>query len=38
MFEENNLHINNDCIDFDEENGAFLNKYLVSESVGEDNE
>ena len=30
-FEENNLQINDDYIDFDEENGSFLNKYLKSE-------
>ena len=34
-FEENNLQINNDYNDFDEENGAFLNKYLKSELCDE---
>ena len=38
MFEENSLHINNDCIDFDEENGAFLKKYLIFEADDEDDE
>ena len=38
MFEENCLHINNDYIDFDEENGAFLKKYLISEADDEDDE
>ena len=34
-FEENNLQINDDYIDFDEENGSFLNKYLKSELCDE---
>ena len=34
-FEENNLQINDDFIDFDEENGSFLNKYLKSELCDE---
>ena len=34
--EENYLQISDDYIDFEEENGAFLKKYLVSESEGED--
>ena len=34
-FEENNLQINDDYIDFDEENGSFLNKYLKSEICDE---
>ena len=31
MLKENNLRTDNNYIDFDEENGEFLNKYLVSE-------
>ena len=34
-FIENNLQINDDYIDFDEENGSFLNKYLKSEICDE---
>ena len=34
-FEENNLQINDDYIDFDEGNGSFLNKYLKSELCDE---
>ena len=34
-FEENNLQIDDDGIDFDEENGSFLNKYLKSELCDE---
>ena len=34
-FEENNLQINDDYINFDEENGSFLNKYLKSELCDE---
>ena len=34
-FEENNLQINDDYIDFDEENGSFLNRYLKSELCDE---
>ena len=39
-FEENNLQINDDYIDFDKENGSFINKYLESELCEEydDNE
>ena len=34
-FEENNLQINDDYIDFDEGNGSFVNKYLKSELCDE---
>ena len=34
-FEENNMQINDDYIDFDEENGSFLNKNLKSELCDE---
>ena len=34
-FEENKLQINDDYIDFDEENSSFLNKYLKSELCDE---
>ena len=34
-FKENNLKIDDDGIDFDEENGSFLNKYLKSELCDE---
>ena len=34
-FEENNLQIDDDYINFDEENGSFLNKYLKSELCDE---
>ena len=37
-FEENNLQIIDDYIDFDEECNTFLKKYLVSEGVDEDDE
>ena len=34
-FVENNLQINDDYIDFDEDNSSFLNKYLKSEICDE---
>ena len=37
-FEENNLQISDGFIDFDEECNTFLKKYMVSESVDEDDE
>ena len=37
-FEENNLQISDDYIDFDEECNTFLGKYLVSEGDDEDDE
>ena len=37
-FEENNLEISDDYIDFDEECNTFLGKYLVSEGDVEDDE
>ena len=37
-FEEDNLQISDDYIDFDEECNTFLGKYLVSEGDDKDNE
>ena len=37
-FEENNLQITDGYIDFDEACNTFLKKYMVSESVNEDDE